>query len=183
MDFHEKVSKLTDEELLLIGSAVHSGKIKKGYKIQDVILNLLLSKGFIAEKGVKIFFTDKLEDNYSQDSYTPDLFVHLPEEEWILDSKSDGWNNNTPVSDTVKNYKYAKKEMEKKTDKKVRFIMLKNTQGGPHFEKIQEEALKSEVEIVKTNEFLSHLLNEKINIDVITKKFMMDSIRKKITMS
>lgn len=73
--------------------------------------------------------------------------------------------------------------MEKKTDKKVRFIMLKNTQGGPHFEKIQEEALKSDVEIVKTNEFLSHLLNEKINIDVITKKFMMDSIRKKITMS
>ena len=174
---------LTDDQILLIGSAVHSGKIKKGYKIQDVVLNLFIQHGFNAKKGTTISFTAIKEENYSQESYTPDIFVEISEEFWILDTKSEGWNNNTPVSDTVKKYKFAKEEIEKKTNKKVRFIMLKNTKGGNHFQKISKEALKSGVEIIITNDFLSKIFNISINIDDITKKFMMDKIRQKISMS
>jgi len=180
MTLLEKMQHLTDDELLKIGSAVHSGKIKKGYNIQDVVLNLFLQDGFNAKKGEKIIFTDIKEDNYSQGSYSPDIFVDFPKEYWIVDTKSDGWNNNTPVSDTVKKYKLAKEEIEKKTEKKVRFIMLKNTQEGKHFNKISNEAIKSGVEIIITNNFLSKILNKDINIDKITKKFMMDKIREKL---
>jgi hypothetical protein len=183
MTLKEITSQLTDEQLLLIGSAVHSGKIKKGYKIQDIVLNLFIQNGFNAKKGTTINFTGIQEKNYSQETYTPDINVELTEEIWILDTKSDGWNNNTPVSDTVKKYKFAKEETEKKTDKKVRFIMLKNTKGSNHFEKINREALKSGVEIIITNDFLSEIFQTNINIDDITKKFMMDKIRQKITMS
>lgn len=182
MTLLEKTKHLTDDELLMIGSAVHSGKIKKGYNIQDVVLNLFLQNGFNAKKGMKINFTDIKEENYSQPSYSPDIFVDFPEEYWIVDTKSDGWNNNTPVSDTVKKYKLAKEEVEKKTKKKVRFIMLKNTKEGKHFNKICGEALKSGVEIIITNNFLSKNLNKEINIDKITKKFMMDRIREKLAM-
>jgi hypothetical protein len=182
MTLSEMTQQLTDDQLLFIGSAVHSGKIKKGYKIQDVVLNLFIEYGFTAKKGTAISFTAIKEENYSQGSYTPDIFVELPEEFWILDTKSEGWNNNTPVSDTVKKYKFAKEEIEKKTNKKVRFIMLKNTKGGSHFEKITKEALKSGIEIIITNDFLSKIFNKNINIDDITKKYMMDKIRQKITM-
>ena len=182
MEFSEKLQHLTDDELLMIGSAVHSGKIKKGYKIQDVVLNLFIENGFDAEKGSKITFTNIKEENYSQFTYSPDIFVDFPNEFWILDAKSDAWNNNTPVSDTVKKYKLAKEEIEKNTEKKVRFIILKNTKDSNHLTKISNEAIKSGVEIIITNNFLSKIFNKSINIDDITKKFMMEKIREKLTM-
>ena len=60
--------------------------------------------------------------------------------------------------------------------------MLKNTKEGKHFNKICGEALKSGVEIIIINNFLSKNLNKEINIDKITKKFMMDRIREKLAM-
>ena len=182
MTLLEKTQHLTDDELLMIGSAVHSGKIKKGYNIQEVVMNLFIQHGYDAKKGEKINFTNIKEENYSQPSYSPDIFVDFPEEYWIVDTKSDGWNNNTPVSDTVKKYKLAKEEIEKKTEKKVRFIMLKNTKESKHLTKISNEAIKSGVEIIVTNNFLSEMFNEEINIDKFTKKFMMDRVREKLTM-
>ena len=182
MKLLEKIKLLTDDELLMIGSAVHSGKIKKGYKIQNVVLDLFIQNGFDAENGYKITFTNIKEENYSQLSYCPDIFVNFPDEFWIVDAKSDAWNNNTPVSDTVKKYKLAKEEIEKNTEKKVRFIMLKNTKESTHLTKISNEAIKSGVEIVITNNFLSKIFNKSINIDDITKKFMMERIREKLTM-
>lgn len=179
----EILNLLSDDQLLLIGSAVHSGKIKKGYNIQDVVLKLFIKNGFFAREGTKIIFTGIKEENYSQDSYTPDIFVEFDDEIWIIDTKSDGWNNNTPVSDTVKKYKLSKEELQKNTFKKVRFIMLKNTKGGSHFEKISKEANKSGIEIQISNLFLTNLFNTPVDIDYLTREFMMNKIREKISMS
>jgi hypothetical protein len=175
----EVVNTLTTEELVIIGSSVHSAKIKKGLAIEDAVLDLLVQSGYNAEEGRVIIFSN-VPENYSQKSYKPDIFVKTINEIWIVDAKGPAWNNNTPVSDTLKKYILAKKEIQDKTEKKVRLILLKNIEDDYIFNRLKSKSIEYGIEIIRSNPFLSEISKRDINIDKMFEEFLRKNIIDKI---
>ena len=164
MSLIEKTAIFSYEELLQIGSAVHSAKIKKGNLHEDYVAEHLEKKGDVVKRKVIIALSDRPE-SYSQPTYELDIWAENTDEIKLIDPKGPSWNNNTPMSDTLMKYLLAKKEVEKNTQKRVRFILLKNMEEGYDYERHKKKAAPYGIEILRSNKFLSDLSNEEINVD------------------
>jgi hypothetical protein len=167
--------KISDELYDILGSSIHSAKIKKGLECQRIILNILHSSGYNASAGRTIKFSNLPVGN-SQKKYKVDIFVKTETEIWLIDAKGDSWNNNTPMSDTLKKYQLAKKEIQNQTTKKVRFILLKNTNDDYQFNYLKNIALPYGIEFILANPFLSEISKKEVNLNKMSKEFY----RKKI---
>ena len=164
------------EELVRLGSAVHSAKIKKGNKLEQIVRDFLIEKGFDIIEGYRIDFNDDIIS--SQNSYKVDNIMYINDEILLIDNKSGGWNNNTPMDDTVRKYVRAKNQIQKENPtKNVRFILLKNSKTQEELKRYITEASVFGIEILHADTYLSYLTNEKVNLDDLSNDFFHKMIK------
>jgi len=170
-----------DELLLNLANAIHGAKISKGNNLEGIVRNLFLDAGISAEKGKRIKFTDVSSDIITSQSngYKVDVFVKTKNEILLIDVKSQGWNNNTPMYETIVKYIKAKKEIEAKTNKKVRFILLKNSSNEEHLVKLHNQSIEYGIEILNANKFMSKIANKNINLDDLSDSFLWEQVNEK----
>lgn len=164
MSLLEKTTNFSLDELLKIGSCVHSAKIKKGNLHENYVAEHLEKRGYVVKRKVVIELVER-PSSYSQPTYELDIWAENAEEIKLIDPKGPSWNNNTPMSDTLMKYVLAKKEVEKQTKKIVRFILLKNMEENYNYKRLRDKSSSYGIEILRSNKFLSELSGEDINVD------------------
>ena len=150
--------------------------------LKNVIIDLKkLRWGFLYI--LEIYFKNvEIPKNYSQNSYKVDLYFETEKEILLIDPKGSGHNNNTPISDEVQKWILSKKEVSiLNQGKKVRFILLKPNDIKPYeFERLKQSYSQHGIELFITDDFLSEMRGEKVNVSDILKenkhKLMSDGI-------
>ena len=176
MNTREFLEEASLETLVRLGSAVHSAKIKKGNKLEEIVRDFIKDKGFNIVKGYKIEFNDGIVS--SQNSYKVDNILYIDNEILLIDNKSSSWNNNTPMDDTVRKYVRAKNRIQKDNpNKKVRFILLKNSKTQEEIQRYIDGALVFGIEILHANTYLSELTNENVNLDKLSNDYFHKTIK------
>ena len=165
--------------ILAIGSACQSAKISKGSQLEKEIIKVFIEAGHSVQTGklIKVNFTEASSDwTSSQKSYQPDLMVEIDDDLLIIDSKSSGWNNNTPILETITKFIKTKIEVAAKfPEKNVRFILLKNT-SLEYADNRAMECAKWGIEVLHANSFLTGIANKPIDLDELTNDFLRDKI-------
>lgn len=174
----EFISEVNLETLDLIRSAGVSTRIKKGNEAEKVVRNLLKEHNFEITKGRTIPLLGGTEDD--QNSYDLDNFLKLDNEILLIDHKGEGWNGNVPLIDQIKKYIRAKKAIEGLTDKKVRFILLKNGVKPTTTSPKDKRAAELGIETIYANEWLTGLLGKPIVLDDLLKDFCFEKFIDKI---
>jgi hypothetical protein len=159
-----------------IRSVLHSAAIKKGYVQPKLVQNEMSKVSGIIRNDREVFvgYTDiDLPPGYSQTSgHTVDNFIEFKNQILLIDPKSAGHNNNTPISDVVTKMNFAKQQVQiDNPTKKVRFILLKPNDVNPNdFDRLLIEFGKCGIELFITDEFLSQMRNEKVDVSSTLKQ-------------
>ena len=177
MKYQLNYNNMKLEDYLIIGSAVQSAKIKKGYHAEVVVRDLLKSKGFNIVKGEKVEFP---EFEGSQKSYMPDNVLYYNNEIIIIDNKSGGWNNNTPMDDTLRKYINTKRKVQSTSTQNVRFVLLKNSKSQEDIQYYVDKATPFGIEMVHADTWLSDLVGEDVNLDSLLEEQLVMDIENKI---
>lgn len=177
------LSKTKEGREMLLGliSAGQSSKIKKGYFLESVVLDLLKTRGLNVERAKNVKFTDISKHvKSSQKSYNPDLILKLDKDLYIIDCKSGGWNNNTPIFETIS--KYIKTKMEVSNlykDYNVHFMLLKNSKSVEGVARLNNQSIEYGISIEHADTWLSELLGIHVNLDAITEDVLFENICEK----
>jgi hypothetical protein len=165
-----KVSKKTEEilkllkqipyeELNSVRSFLHSATIKKGNTHSIEVMRALSVVPYIvridAEQIIK-FDSIVIPREYSQSSYKVDIWFETETQIILIDPKSAGHDNNTPISDEVKKWVYAKQQVESNyPNKNVRFVLLKpNDVSAYDFNRLKNQYEPFGLELYITDDFL-----------------------------
>lgn len=183
----ESMTRLSPDALDSVRSVLHSASIKKGYDQPALVLNEMEKIEGIIDKGLErhIPFIDiEVPEDYSQkEGYRVDVYVETEDTIYLIDPKSAAHNNNTPISDEVKKWVLAKKQVEfTNPNKEVRFILLKPSDVKEYeFNRLKGQYIFYGIELYKTDVFLSEITKENISVSEILKsnkyKLMCDGIR------
>jgi hypothetical protein len=164
------------EALDVLRSVLHSAAIKKGYSQPALVLDEMSKKDGIIKKGLEVhipFSEVKVPDGYSQkDGYTVDVYVETKDTIYLVDPKSAGHNNNTPISDEVMKWVLAKEQVRiSNNNKEIRFILLKpNDVDDYEFNRLKNLYSVYGIELHKTDEFLSNFTNSETSVSEILRK-------------
>jgi hypothetical protein len=176
----EIILKMEFEKIDLIRSVLHSATIKKGYKHEELVYKEIekIPNLIKIERNCFIKFENvTIPENYSQNSgYTVDILFEIKNEVFLVDPKSTEHNNNTPISDEVTKWRLAKEELKiQNPEKNVRFILLKpNNITEYNYTRLKGEYSNYGIELYKTDDFLSNLKNEKVEISDLLIKIKND---------
>jgi len=151
------ITKEIENSLEKIRSIMHGARIVRGNLVEKVTLDFLKRSGINAKKGEKIQINHK-----TQKTYKPDIQVETKDEILLIDTKSEGHNNNTPVSDHTKKYQLCKETKQGETTKRVRFILLKETKHD--ISKLILEHASCGIELHHINEFVTNLTGKEFNL-------------------
>jgi hypothetical protein len=151
------ITKEIERALDRLRSNTHGARITRGSLVERVTLNFLKGSGLDAKKGERISIKHK-----SQRTYKPDIQVETNDEILLIDTKSEGHNNNTPVSDHTKKYQLCKETKQGETTKIVRFILLKETKHD--ISKLILEHQSCGIELHHIDEFVTNLTGRKFNL-------------------
>ena len=172
-----KVIANSDFDLLdAIRSVTHSASIRKGYKQPKLVSDEISRVSGIIRNELEVFIpynNIEVPENYTQSSgYTVDVYVETENEILLIDPKGVEHNNNTPISDEVKKWVMAKEQVQKINPKKtVRFILLKPMEvNRSNFNRWKMQYNQFDIELFITDEFLSELRNEKVNVSTILRE-------------
>lgn len=180
------LSTIRGEVLDMIRSGMHSASIKKGYKQPALVLDHMSKIDGIIDKGLEryISFSDvQVPEDYSQkDGYSVDVYVETEKVVYLIDPKSAGHNNNTPISDEVKKWVLAKQQTQIiKKDKEVRFILLKPSDVDEcEFIRLKSAYHAYGIELHKTDDFLSDITGTKVTVSDILKEKKYELMKKSI---
>ncbi len=182
LDILKSASHEDFETILAIGSACQSAKISKGSQLEKEIIKIFVDAGYsiTTGKSIKVNFTEvSREYSSSQSTYQPDMIVETDTEILIIDSKSSGWNNNTPILETINKFIKTKLEVAHlNPEKEVRFILLKNT-SLEYADNRAIECGKYGIEVLHANSFLTGIAGKPIDLDELTQDFLRDKIIQK----
>jgi hypothetical protein len=151
------ITKEIERSLDKLRSNTHGARITRGSLVEKVTLNFLKESGMNAKKGERIKI-----DHESQRTYKPDIQVETNDEILLIDTKSEGHNNNTPVSDHTKKYQLCRETKQGETTKIVRFILLKETKHD--ISKLILEHESCGIELHHIDEFVTNLTGRKFNL-------------------
>ncbi len=172
----QDLSNLPFEILDAFRSVLHSAAIKKGYTQPKLVLDELKKmEGVInscLEKHIP-FTKINVPQDYSQPlGYKVDVYVETETNIYLVDPKGPSHNNNTPISDEVKKWVYAKQQMElTHPNKRVRFILLKPSDVDEYeFNRLKSSYLPYGIELHETDVFLSEMSNENVSVSNILKE-------------
>jgi hypothetical protein len=153
MNYSEKIDQLR--------SILHGANIQRGQNdLEKEVLNFLAKCGEDVEKGRKINIEHK-----TQKTYKPDIILRKKGVVYLIDTKSDGYNNNTPVSDTVEKYCAAKNTMKKETGNDVKFIFLSFFLKTKDLGHLHKEYSKFGLDYVEGNGWLKELTGVEVAIE------------------
>lgn len=153
----DMITKKIERALDKLRSNTHGARITRGSLVEKVTLNFLKESGMNAKKGERIDI-----NHQSQRTYKPDIQVETDEEILLIDTKSEGHNNNTPVSDHTKKYQLCKETKQSETTKIVRFILLKETKHD--ISKLILEHQSCGIELHHINEFVTNLTGRSFDL-------------------
>ena len=156
-------------------SILHSASIRKGYTQPSLVKSELdkLDNVVKSELEVQIYFKNvEIPKNYSQNSYKVDLYFETEKEILLIDPKGSGHNNNTPISDEVQKWVLSKEEISiLNKEKKVRFILLKPDDVNSYeFERLKKSYSQYGIELFITDDFLSEMRGERVNVSDLLKE-------------
>ena len=144
-------------------SILHGANIQRGQNdIERVVLNYLIDCGLDAAKGRKISITHE-----TQKSYKPDIILEMEDVTYLIDTKSDGYNNNTPISDTAKKYCAALESMQKTGNKRIEFIFLTFFTKSKNLKHLSEAYGRFGLTYIEGNVWLEKITNKNVCIEDI----------------
>jgi hypothetical protein len=160
------------EALEVLRSGLHSATIRKGYSHPALVLESITQTEGIVKKGLEVhipFKNVKLSDGYSQKGYTVDIYVETNDVIYLVDPKGVAHNNNTPISDEIQKWVFAKEEVRLlNPTKEVRFILLKPDDVNEYeFQRLKKLYNDYGIELHKTDNFLSDFTNQETSISQI----------------
>lgn len=184
------IGKTSPELLDIIRSVLHSSAIKKGYSQPRLVLDSMSQVDGIVKGELEVcipFLNIEVPQDYTQSSYTVDVWVETKDTIFLVDPKGIGHNHNTPVSDEVTKWTMAKQEVQiLNPHKKVRFILLKPDDVNEYeFIRLKKSYQDFGLELHKTDVFLSDFIGKETTVSNILKEhkdnLMRESLKKLVT--